>query len=205
MFSFLWCSIEVWEKGDERENQRNGWYLWEPKEWLLSLCYKQAGEPQGGELVSGRGFQEQVQFSCWVLIPVLLSDTRDRMWACSTGHVKDVTFVPLPEEKQKAMDSTQNHSVWFYYRKSHKTYLCKAAPWYLQHIQYQSFCPLFELTMEKLLLASCESFDSSLQVNFCFSWTDCWWLFLLFLSHKDNFIWRNLSCIQCAGPLHLSL
>lgn len=60
----FWCSIEVWEKGDERESHRNGWYLGEPKEWLLSLCYKQAGEPQGGEMISGRGFQEQVQFSC---------------------------------------------------------------------------------------------------------------------------------------------
>lgn len=125
------------------------------------------------------------------------------MTGCEPGHVKDITFVPLHEERQKALDSTQHQSVWFYYRKSHKTSLCKAAPWYLQHIQCHSFCPLFELTMEKLLLASCESFDSILQVNFCFSWTDCWWLFLLFLSCKDNFIWRNLSCIQCTRPLHL--
>lgn len=173
------------------ESQRKGCYL---------CVINRLVSPRELSWSVAEGFRYNLAVKFWFLS---CCQTCDRTWACSTGHVKDITFVPLPEEKQKAMDNTQYHSVWFYYRKSHKTYLCKASLWYLQHIQCQSFCPLFELTMEKLLLAGCESFDSSLQVNCCFSWTDCWWLFLLFLSHKDNFIWRNLSCTQCAGLLHL--
>lgn len=198
----FWCSMEVLEKGDERESRRNGWYLGEPKEWLIFWrakrmvdisCYKQS--PREVSWSGARGFR--IRYNSAVKFWLL---------SCCWTHVtdvslKDISLVPLPEEKQKAMDSTQYHSVWFYYGKSHKIFYAEhrlgiyrtfnAGPFALYlSWQWRSYY----LRAVRVLIAA---------FHCCVSWTDCWWLFLPFLSHKDNFIWRNLSCTHYAGPLHL--
>lgn len=65
------------------------------------------------------------------------------------------------------------------------------------------FALYFSWRWKRHFLASCDSFDRNLQVNYCFGWTSCWFLVLLVLSLKDNFIVRNLSHKQCAGLLYL--
>lgn len=61
------CSIGVLEKGDERESQRNGCYLWEPKEWLLSVCINRLVSPREVSWSVAEGFRYNLAVKFWFL------------------------------------------------------------------------------------------------------------------------------------------